>query len=92
MAITIDKMRERIVEQKLHDSEYLGFSTSGTIYWIAGAEEWLLLCCDEQGQKFWSFDSLEDHIQDISDEDIVEFYNDENIADYYEDDEEMANA
>jgi hypothetical protein len=86
MAITIDTMRERIVQHKIND-EYLDFGDSGTIYWVSYAEDWLLLEIDEQGQKSWSFDSLEDLVDRISDEDIEEFYQSE-VADEYDDEDE----
>jgi hypothetical protein len=79
-------MMARIVEHKMHDCEHIGTSNSGTIYWVAGAEEWLLLTVDEQGQKDWTFGSLEELIACVSDEDIIELYEDD-IADFYDDEE-----
>lgn len=85
--LTQETMMERIVEHKVHDCECISTSNSGTIYWVAGAEEWLLLDVNEDGQKSWQFGSLEELIACVSDADIIELYEDD-IADYYDEDED----
>lgn len=88
--ITIETMRERIVETTLYNRECIGFGDSGTIYWTPGANEWLLLDMDNTGKKDWTFGSLEELVECISDEDIQEYYEDEIANEYDDEDEEEA--
>ena len=82
MATKISTMRKRIVETNLYDSECIPMADSGTIYWIPGSGEWCLLDVDNNGNKDWTFGSLEELVELIKDADIREYYEDE-IAEQY---------
>jgi len=83
--LTQETMMERIVELST-DSDALVFD-SGTIYWVPGAEEWLLLDVDSHGRQAWQFGTLEELVALLPDEDIVKYY-EEDIAYHYEEDED----
>jgi hypothetical protein len=81
--LTQETMMTRIVELST-DTDALVFD-SGTIYWVPGAEEWLLLEVNDQHQTY-QFGSLEELVAMLPDADIVKYY-EEDIAYHYEDEE-----
>jgi hypothetical protein len=80
-------MRKRIVDSVMFNSECVPMADSGTIYWIPGTGEWCLLDVDNNGNKDWTFGSLEELVEICKDEDVQEYYED-NIADEYDEEEE----
>ena len=70
--ISIETQRQRIVEVNLYNSEMINFD-SGSIYWVPGAEEWLLIEKTE-GVKDWTFGQLDELVELISDEEIQSYY------------------
>jgi hypothetical protein len=85
--ISIETQRQRIVEVNLYDSEMINFD-SGSIYWVPGAEEWLLLETIE-GVKKCTFGQLDKLVGLIPDDEIQYYY--EDLA-WQFDDEELEEA
>jgi hypothetical protein len=82
--LTQETMMTRIVELTT-DSDCLRFE-SGTIYWVPGAEEWLLLEVDADNKQTYQFGGLEELVACMPDEDITKFY-EEDIAYHYEEED-----
>jgi hypothetical protein len=82
--LTQETMMTRIVELST-DSDALVFE-SGTIYWVPGAEEWLLLEVDADNKQTYQFGGLEELVACIPDADIVKYY-EEDIAWHYEEED-----
>ena len=79
-----ETMMTRIVELST-DSDCLRFE-SGTIYWVPGAEEWLLLEVDAEHKQTYQFGGLEELVACMPDEDIIKYY-EEDIAYHYEEED-----
>jgi hypothetical protein len=81
--ISIETQRQRIVEVTLDDSEVINFD-SGSIYWLPGAEEWLLIETIEDNKKC-TFGQLDKLVELIPDDEIQSYY--EEIAWQFEEEE-----
>jgi hypothetical protein len=81
--ISIETQRQRIVDVNLYDSEMINFD-SGSIYWVPGAEEWLLLETIEGVKKF-TFGQLDKLVGLIPDDEIQYYY--EDLAWQFDDEE-----
>jgi hypothetical protein len=90
MAVDFDMMRKRIAQNVYdNDRNSLGFDTC-SIFWNADMEEWLMVYNNEAGVRCASFwDSVEDHLACVADEEIQNWY-DEYLADDYDDIEDEA--
>jgi hypothetical protein len=84
--ITIEIQRQRIVEVNLYNSEMINFN-SGSIYWVPGAEEWLLVEKTD-GVKDWTFGQLDELLECIPDEEIQSYY--QELAWQFDEEEEEA--
>ena len=89
--MNIDQIRSEIYDYVINSSFDDCGGENFAIYWVPGAEDWLLRYKDkETGEWDWMnfFESLEDCLQRVDDEDLIAYY-EERIQEDEDEEEEV---